>query len=93
MNEGKGEVLYVVMMKALYGMLQSSLLYYKKIRQDIEDIGFEINPYDPCVVNQMIDGSNKLRRAQSSNTTGSNDHRKMQQSSEDFELVMNVTFI
>jgi hypothetical protein len=56
-NEGKGEVLYVVMLKALYGMLQSFLLCYKKFRQDIEDIGFEINPYDPCVTNQMIDGN------------------------------------
>jgi hypothetical protein len=34
-NEGKGGVLYVVMLKALYGMLQSSLLYYEKLRQDI----------------------------------------------------------
>jgi hypothetical protein len=29
-DEGKGEVLYVLMLKAIYGMLQSSLLYYKK---------------------------------------------------------------
>jgi hypothetical protein len=48
-KEGKGKVLFVVMLNALYGMLQS-------FRRDIEDIGFEINPYDPCVVNQMIDG-------------------------------------
>jgi hypothetical protein len=27
------------MLKALYGMLQSSILYYKKVRKDIE-IGF-----------------------------------------------------
>jgi hypothetical protein len=28
-NEGKGEVLCVMILKALYGILQSSLLYYK----------------------------------------------------------------
>jgi hypothetical protein len=56
-NERKGEVLYVVMLKALYGLLQSSLLYYKNICQDIEDIGFEIKPYDPCAANQRMDGN------------------------------------
>ena len=36
-------------------MLQSSLLYYKKFCSDIKSIGFELNPYDPCMANQMID--------------------------------------
>jgi hypothetical protein len=42
------------MMKALYGMLQSSLLYYKKFRKDLEEIGFKVNPYDPCVANRIV---------------------------------------
>jgi hypothetical protein len=54
--EGNQKILYVEMMKALYGMLQSSLLYYKKFRKDIEEIGFKINPYDPCVANRIIQG-------------------------------------
>jgi hypothetical protein len=54
--EGKAKVLYVQMLKALYGMLQSSLLYYKKFRGDIELIGFKVNPYDPCVANRIING-------------------------------------
>jgi hypothetical protein len=45
------------MKKALYGMLQSALLYYKKFKKDIEQIGFEVNPYDPCVANQMVNGN------------------------------------
>jgi len=53
----KGQsVLYVQMLKALYGMMVSSLLYYKKLRKDIESIGFEVNPYDTCVANQIIKG-------------------------------------
>jgi hypothetical protein len=55
-NEGKHRVLYVRMLKALYGMLISSLLYYKKFRKDIENIGFEINPYDICVANRVVNG-------------------------------------
>jgi len=44
------------MLKALYGMLVASLLYYKKFRKDIEGIGYEINPYDPCVGNKTVNG-------------------------------------
>jgi hypothetical protein len=38
------------------GLLRSVLLFYKKLVKDLEDYGFEINPYDPCVANMMIDG-------------------------------------
>ena len=53
-QEGNNRVLYMKTLKALYGMLQSSLLYYKKFRKDIESIGFNVNPYDPCVANRMV---------------------------------------
>ena len=49
-------VLYVMMVMALYSMLQSSLLYYKKLQEDIKLIGFEVNPYDPCLENCMVNG-------------------------------------
>jgi len=45
---------YVVMLKALYGMMMSSLLYYLKFRGDLEEIVFRVNPYDPCVANRII---------------------------------------
>jgi Reverse transcriptase (RNA-dependent DNA polymerase) len=54
--ENNMKVLYVQVLKALYGMLQASLLFYKKLRKDLEGIGFKINPYDPCVANRMING-------------------------------------
>jgi hypothetical protein len=47
----------VKMLKAIYGMMQSSLLYYKKFRNDIESIGFIINPYDPCVAKSIVNGT------------------------------------
>jgi len=37
--EGGRRTLYVVMLKALYGMMKSSLLYYLKFRGDLEVIG------------------------------------------------------
>ena len=50
-------VLYVELQKALYGMLKSALLFYRKLRKDLESIGFTVNPYDPCVANMMQGGS------------------------------------
>ncbi|KAG7342125.1 reverse transcriptase RNA-dependent DNA polymerase [Nitzschia inconspicua] len=53
----KGQkVLYVHLIKALYGMLVSAMLFYKKLKQDLIDYGFEINPYDPCVANKIVNG-------------------------------------
>ena len=35
-------------------MLVTALLWYKKLKKDLEGIGFKFNPYDPCVCNRMI---------------------------------------
>ena len=50
------KVLHVQVLKALYGMLVAALLWYKRLRDDLEEIGFEFNPYDPCVANRIING-------------------------------------
>ena len=47
-------MLYVRLYKALYGMLRAVLVFYKRLRGILEDMGFEINPYDPCVANMMV---------------------------------------
>ena len=63
MTEERGRpVLYVVVLKALYGMLIASLLWYKQFRGDLESIGFVFNPYDPCVANRMVDGKQQTIR-------------------------------
>jgi hypothetical protein len=49
-------VLYVLVLKALYGMLVASLLWYKQFRKDLEEYGFDFNPYDPCVANKFVNG-------------------------------------
>ena len=50
------KVLYVEVLRAIYGMLQSALLFYKKFWKDLEKEGFKFNPYNPCVANQMVNG-------------------------------------
>ena len=49
-------MLYVRLSKALYGMLRAALLFYKRLRSDLENMGFKINPYDPCVANKLVSG-------------------------------------
>ena len=51
------KVIYVQVLKVIYGMLQAALLWYNKFRQELEKEGFEFNPYDPCVGNRMKNGS------------------------------------
>ena len=50
-------ILYARLTKALYGKLMSVLLFCKKLRGELEDMGFQVNPYDPCVANKMINRS------------------------------------
>jgi hypothetical protein len=50
-------VLYVKMQKAIYGLLRSALLFYRKLVTDLEGSGFVLNPYDPCVANKEVNGS------------------------------------
>ena len=54
-------MLYVRLSKALYGLLQSALLFYQKLRGELEDYGFEVNPYDPSVAKKIINGSQMAR--------------------------------
>jgi hypothetical protein len=50
-------VLYLQLQKALYGMMQSALLFYKKLVTELRTMGFKVNPYDPCVANRMVNRS------------------------------------
>ena len=52
--ENGKKVLYLVILKAIYGMLEASLLWYRKLRKDLESVGFVFNVYDACVANRVI---------------------------------------
>jgi hypothetical protein len=40
--------------------MQASLLFYRKLRKELEGYGLIVNPYDPCVVNMMKKGGKQL---------------------------------
>jgi hypothetical protein len=46
------KVLYVRELRAIYGMPETALLWYKKFRHELEKEGFKFNPYDPCFANR-----------------------------------------
>ncbi len=50
-------VLYLRLQKALYGMMMSALLFYRNLVSELQEMGFEINSYDPCVANKMVNGT------------------------------------
>jgi hypothetical protein len=51
------QVLHLQLQKALYGMMKSALLSYRKLVKKLKEMGFEINPYDPCVANKVVNGT------------------------------------
>jgi hypothetical protein len=50
-------ILYIKLQKALYGCIRIALLFYEKLVGDLTSQGFELNPYDPCVANKIVEGS------------------------------------
>jgi hypothetical protein len=47
-------VIYVILLKALYGTLQAALLFWKNLSSQLQEWGFRLNPYDFCVTNKTI---------------------------------------
>ena len=54
--EGKTKVLYLRCNRALYGCVKSGLLWYELFTSVLVGMGFELNPYDPCIANATIKG-------------------------------------
>jgi hypothetical protein len=50
-------ILYMKMQKAMYRLLRSALLFYRKLVADLESAVFKINLYDPCVANKTVNGT------------------------------------
>jgi hypothetical protein len=52
--------LYIKLQKVLYKLMRLSLLFYRKLRGELEDYGFIVNPYDPCVANKDVGNREQL---------------------------------
>ena len=56
-------VLYLVVTKVIYGMLQAGLIWYRKLRSDLKGQGFLFNDYGPCVANREINSEEHTIRS------------------------------
>ena len=52
--EGNQKVPCLHITGAIYGMLVTAMLIYCKLTKARLCYGFELNPYDPCVANKMV---------------------------------------
>ena len=55
-TENNKPVLYVELVKTLYGTLRAALIFWRKLTSKLVEWGFTINPYDWCVANKQING-------------------------------------
>ena len=54
--ENNTKVIYLRLSRALYGCVQSALLWYHTFVDKLLKDGFQLNKYDPCVANKTING-------------------------------------
>ena len=50
--ESKTKVLYMKVLRAIYGCLESAMLWYNLYVTTLKGMGFELNPYDIYVIPQ-----------------------------------------
>ena len=49
--------MYAEAKKAIYGTLEVSLLFWGKLSKSLEEMGYQRNEYDWCVMNKIIDNN------------------------------------
>ena len=57
-HQSRGQsYIYCKVNVAIYGTLKAALLFWKKLSASLKMRGFEVNPYDWCIANKIINGS------------------------------------
>ena len=54
--KNRKKVIYLRLLKALYGCVKSALLWYKLFLGSLKKKGFKLNPYDACIANKVENG-------------------------------------
>ena len=54
--ENGKKVLYVQLLKSIYGCMQSALIWYQMFTMCLKYLGYELNKYDMCVANKIVNG-------------------------------------
>ena len=48
------KLIYLLTLRALYGCIESAMLWYSLYKETLEGEGYELNPYDFCIANKEI---------------------------------------
>ena len=56
-TENRKRVIYLQLLKALYGCVKAALIWYTLFVTVLKGMGFKLNPYDKCVANKVIEGT------------------------------------
>ena len=56
MIQGGKKILYVRVIRSIYGCIEAALLWYELYKDTLEKEGFKLNPYELCVANKEING-------------------------------------
>ena len=78
-----------MVLKAIYGMLQASLLWYQELSKRLKEIGLIFNPYDSCVCNQVVKGKQHTVRFHVDDILSSHEDAK---ANDEFHQWLNKTF-
>ena len=52
--------LYLKLKKAMYRTLLAALIFWKNLSAQLLKWGYELNPYDPCVANKIVNGKQSI---------------------------------
>lgn len=55
-KDGKRKYMYGELRKAVYGTLLAAIIFYDKLSKHLNKHGFEVNPYDECTFNKIVNG-------------------------------------
>jgi hypothetical protein len=58
-------------------MPMAAMLWYKKFKEDLEQEGFEFNPYDPCMANKTVNGKQHTIRFHVDNLMSSHEDKEV----------------
>ena len=50
------KVLYIRVLRSIYGCIEAVMLWYDLYTKKLKELGFELNSYDMCVANKIING-------------------------------------
>ena len=56
-NGKKIKVLYMKVIRAIYGCIEAALQWYIIFTGTLKKLGYKLNPYDKCVANKVINGN------------------------------------